>query len=276
MSEEKYIEAYVGKNYDKILNSNFSWPTFLFSIIYLLYRKLWLFSLLYFVISFLIALIFDYILELYTLSSLLSIILSFIVALKFKDLYLYKINKDITKIKESTNDEDKILSLCKKKGGVSIIVLGIAIVVYLIVFIFTFREEYDDVFNQLNNNTEEIIINLDYTVPSGFKNNYSSDTYSSYEYIDEYNNCSFIIQKMHNTYDNEMDFLYSVYQEGNINNITINNNIWYFFNDKNTYVYALINDDILYTLNYYINAEDGVCTNYLNELTNSLKLVEAI
>src|SRR5699024_1096529 len=94
MQDEKYIEAYIGKNYNKIMNSAFSWPTFLVSIIYFLYRKLWLYALIYYIISFLITLIFDSIFNMPTITSLISIIYSFIVAMKFKDLYLYKINRD--------------------------------------------------------------------------------------------------------------------------------------------------------------------------------------
>ena len=77
-----------------------------------------------------------------TITSLISVIYSFIVAKKFKDLYLYKINRDIKKIRMSTNNEEEILEKIKKKGGVSNIALIIALVVYLVVFIITFKEEY--------------------------------------------------------------------------------------------------------------------------------------
>ena len=98
------------------MNSTFSWPTFLVSIIYFLYRKLWLYALIYYIISFLITLIFDSIFNIPTITSLISIIYSFIVAMKFKDLYLYKINRDINKIKMSTNDEEEILEKDQEKG----------------------------------------------------------------------------------------------------------------------------------------------------------------
>lgn len=276
MQDEKYIEAYIGKNYDKIMNSSFSWPTFLVSIIYFLYRKLWLYALIYYIINFLITLIFDSIFNMPTITSLISIIYSFIVAMKFKDLYLYKINRDIKKIRMSTNNEEEILEKIKKKGGVSNIALIIALVVYLVVFIITFKEEYERISNILNNTgdiTEEKVTNIQYNVPEGFVNNYESNTYSSYKYTDEENDCNFVIQTMNNTYDNEETYLKNVYQANNIESIVINNNTWYYFNEENTYIYALIYEDKLYTLNYYINIDSGVCSSSLNDLTNSLNLV---
>lgn len=276
MQDEKYIEAYIGKNYDKIMNSSFSWPTFLVSIIYFLYRKLWLYALIYYIINFLITLIFDSIFNMPTITSLISIIYSFIVAKKFKDLYLYKINRDIKRIRMSTNNEEEILEKIKKKGGVSNIALIIALVVYLVVFIITFKEEYERISNILNNTgdiTEEKVTNIQYNVPEGFVNNYESNTYSSYKYTDEENDCNFIVQTMNNAYDNEETYLKNVYQANNIESIVINNNTWYYFNEENTYIYALIYEDKLYTLNYYINIDSGVCSSSLNDLTNTLNLV---
>lgn len=276
MQDEKYIEAYIGKNYNKIMNSAFSWPTFLVSIIYFLYRKLWLYALIYYIISFLITLIFDSIFNMPTITSLISIIYSFIVAMKFKDLYLYKINRDINKIKMSTNDEEEILEKIKKKGGVSNTALIISIVIYSVILIISYKEEYERISNILNNTNdlkEEKITRIDYNIPDGFVNNYESNTYSSYKYTDEENDCNFIIQTMNNNYDNENAYLENVYQASNIESIVINNNTWYYFNEENTYIYALIYEDKLYTLNYYINKDSGVCSGSLNDLTNSLNLV---
>ena len=276
MQDEKYIEAYIGKNYDKIMNSSFSWPTFLISIIYFFYRKLWLYAIIYYIISFIITLIFDTIFKMPTITSLISVIYSFIVAKKFKDLYLYKINRDIKKIRMSTNDEKEILEKIKKKGGVSNIALIISIVIYSVILIISYKEEYERISNILNNTgdiTEEKVTNIQYNVPEGFVNNYESNTYSSYKYTDEENDCNFIIQTMNNNYDNEETYLKNVYQANNIESIVINNNTWYYFNEENTYIYALIYEDKLYTLNYYINIDSGVCSSSLNDLTNSLNLV---
>ncbi len=276
MQDEKYIKAYIGKNYDKIMNSTFSWPTFLISIIYFFYRKLWLYAIIYYIISFIITLIFDTIFKMPTITSLISVIYSFIVAKKFKDLYLYKINRDIKKIRMSTNNEEEILEKIKKKGGVSNIALIIALVVYLVVFIITFKEEYEMIFDLLdhtNDIVEEKVTKINYNVPSGFLNNYESNTYSSYEYTDKENNCNFIIQTMNNNYDNEEMYLKNVYQASNIDSIIINNYTWYYFNEENSCIYALIYEDKLYTLNYYIKLDNGTCSGFLNDLTNSLNLV---
>ena len=226
--------------------------------------------------TFVLTLIFDSIYNVPTITSLISIIYSFIVAMKFKDLYLYKINRDIKKIRMSTNNEEEILENIKKKGGVSNIALIISIVIYSVILIISYKEEYERISNILNSTNdlkEEKITRIDYNVPNGFVNNYESNTYSSYRYTDEENDCNFIIQTMNNNYDNENAYLENVYQASNIERIVINNNTWYYFNEENTYIYALIYEDKLYTLNYYINKDSGVCSSSLNDLTNSLNLV---
>ena len=136
-----------------------------------------------------------------TITSLISIIYSFIVAKKFKDLYLYKINRDIKKIRLSTNSEEEMLEKIKKKGGVSNIALIISIVIYSVILIISYKEEYEMIFDLLDNTNdivEEKVTKINYNVPSGFLNNYESNTYSSYEYTDKENNCNFIIQTMNN------------------------------------------------------------------------------
>ena len=60
-TERDYIKEYIGVNSEKILNNYFSWPTFFFSILYFIYRKLYLYTLLYFVINAVIIVIFEYI-----------------------------------------------------------------------------------------------------------------------------------------------------------------------------------------------------------------------
>ena len=176
----------------------------------------------------------------------------------------------------STNNEEEILENIKKKGGVSNIALIISIVIYSVILIISYKEEYERISNILNNTNdlkEEKITRIDYNVPNGFVNNYESNTYSSYRYTDEENDCNFIIQTMNNNYDNENAYLENVYQASNIESIVINNNTWYYFNEENTCIYALIYEDKLYTLNYYINKDSGVCSSSLNDLTNSLNLV---
>ena len=45
------IDAYIGKNATGIKNKSFSWCTFLFSYIYLFYRKMWLYGVIVFLLS---------------------------------------------------------------------------------------------------------------------------------------------------------------------------------------------------------------------------------
>lgn len=271
-TERDYIKEYIGVNSEKILNNYFSWPTFFFSILYFIYRKLYLYTLLYFVINAVIIVIFEYILNLNILSSILSILFSFIVAFKFKDLYLYKIKKDIKKAQEQNLD---ISMICKKKGGVNKVGLIIALVIYLGIYFYVSYEYVKDELKKLEDTSTKEVITLKYVVPNEFNSKYISDKYSSYEYIDELNECNFIIQEMNNTYESETSYLSNVYKAENINNINIDNKTWYYFDNHGSYIYALIYKAKLYTLNYYIIKDDGKCSNYYNELINTLKINEA-
>ena len=246
-TERDYIKEYIGVNSEKIFNNSFSWPTFFFSILYFIYRKLYLYTLLYFVINAVIIVIFEYILNLNILSSILSILFSFIVAFKFKDLYLYKIKKDIKKAQEQNLD---ISMICKKKGGVNKVGLIIALVIYLGIYFYVSYEYVKDELKKLEDTSTKEVITLKYVVPNEFNSKYISDKYSSYEYIDELNECNFIIQEMNNTYESETSYLSNVYKAENINNINIDNKTWYYFDNQGSYIYALIYKAKLYTLNY--------------------------
>ena len=269
----EYIKEYIGPNYEKIINNTFSWPTFLFSILYFIYRKLYLYTILYLIINAIIIIVFEYVLNLSILSSILSIVLSFIVAFKFKDLYFYKMNKELKKAQEQNLD---ISEVCKKKGGVNKLGLVIALIIYLVLYGYVSYDTAKEYINEMNNSSnDEEVINLEYSVPNGYKNNYVSDSYASYEYKDDFNECNFIVQIMDNKYESESYYLSNVYKANIINDIEIQNHKWYYIDNQTSYIYALIYKDKLFTLNYYINKDDGKCSNYYNELINTLKINEA-
>ena len=51
ISEEYYIKAYVGENYEKLVNSKYSIPTLLFGGFYFFYRKLWIYAIIWTIIA---------------------------------------------------------------------------------------------------------------------------------------------------------------------------------------------------------------------------------
>ena len=54
----------------------------------------------------------------------------------------------------STNNEEEILENIKKKGGVSNIALIISIVIYSVILIISYKEEYERISNILNNTND--------------------------------------------------------------------------------------------------------------------------
>lgn len=117
LTNEDYLKAYIGNNYEKIIKRNGSLWTFLFGYSYLLYRKMWASALLLMLFYILLYNNLEANLA-YLCHQLVSLILTF----SFKTLYVQRSQKKIEQIKvrnsEKTNEE--ILEICKKKGGTSI------------------------------------------------------------------------------------------------------------------------------------------------------------
>lgn len=160
INDEVLVDAYIGKNIEELRKGNFSWCTFFFDVYYAFYRKMWLFSLLYFlsylvVFALLMVLILilikqtneitfiqnyvKYYLIIYGGISLTSLALRLVFSFKFKKAYLKQATKKVEQIKirnmGKTNEEIK--KECSKKGGTSIfgIFLSLLLPVVLIVLI---------------------------------------------------------------------------------------------------------------------------------------------
>lgn len=111
-NDDELVRVYIGNNYDKIINSKFSAPTFFLGTLYLLYRKLWIPA----GIAFGIIIVLGWFL--YEATVLVSIGF-FVLAFNFKKIYLDQVNKDIADIKKSNPNlsNDALKDLVAKKGG---------------------------------------------------------------------------------------------------------------------------------------------------------------
>ena len=113
------IDAFVGKNAEKIKKEKFSLCTFLFSYCYFAYRKMYLAAFLLF--------LFEQFFSLFLLSPLIGGILipvfaigRIVLAFKFNSLYMKHVTSKIKEI-EMTNrvDFSTLFELSRNKGGVS-------------------------------------------------------------------------------------------------------------------------------------------------------------
>ena len=136
--DEKLIKAYIGPKADKmdneILNRKFSSWGFLFGAAYLAYRKIYLISIIFFVLL-------DVESYFRGITDAISIGLLVICSFCFSSIYKDDITKKLRRIKEENPNatEEELLALAKKKGGTSIMgVVGVVVINILLAFVITF------------------------------------------------------------------------------------------------------------------------------------------
>lgn len=176
--KEDYIKAFIGKNYDKIKELKFSIPAFFLNITYMLYRKMFLYSILLFIISLILGTIFP----------IATVALPIAIALLFKPLYMNFVKAKVTKIITNNNGKSKeeIINICSKKGGTSIglIFLGglvetIIIAIYLAIMIFVIGATFINAFIKY---LPEGLENGNITIENSNDIDYSGFDYSDADY----------------------------------------------------------------------------------------------
>lgn len=286
--EEEYLKAFVGKNYDKIKQKRFSLPTFFFGIYYFLYRKVWLYAILWTALNVISIIWIDNDIAL-PLISIINITLS----IKFNSIYLNYAQKKVDKIKQKNPDKSskEILEIIKRKGNTSIaapIIAGIGIIVVFFASAFTYgviigiQEATKEDNTQIIENTN--VNELFYIIPEGFKKNkFNSESYKNYTYTKNYDYCYINIEKnnsiLYNTAEELLKAKVYTNQSDNVSNIetiTINNINWERIQvesiyGKKSFYYATQYNNQLYYIEYSIgNNSSDVCLQMHDEFINSL------
>ena len=276
------IRAYVGNNYDNIKKQSFSFATFFFGPIYFLYRKLYLLGLCYIILS--------------VILSPIAIILHIGRSIGFKYIYFNTVKKRVDKIKlENKNmDKETILNLCKKKGGVNILIVIILCIIPIFIIITitilttssnhsTFQD--DDNYYDITENKEFSVDNLSYTIPQGFKaydyeflkryslytdNNYCTIRFSTTTYTTPYTTEEDYIKE--NVYIDESDTVFP------IDTITLNNREWKHIKVQDTYylnnTYVLKTPNEIYEIKTEEDLADTSCTPYFEQILASITYKE--
>lgn len=131
MNENRYdrlLEAYVGEDYQEIVRKKINIYAFIFNLFYFLYRKMYIIGIIGLIILWVVAIKFtSFIIPYLIVVAVLSGVL-------FNPIYLKLANIKIKRIRKNnpSNDDFDLMEVCRKKGGVNVV---IALVIYLIFII---------------------------------------------------------------------------------------------------------------------------------------------
>mgnify|MGYP004456208051 CR=1 FL=1 len=143
IDNDSLIKLFIGNNYNKIVSLKFSFPTFFFGPLYLLYRKQYLVSLAWTILIILLNVIIP------SYAFILLILFSLIFAYFFNEYYLIDVSKRIDDIRKSSTfkNTEELERVVRKKGGTTIVPF---VVLLSIFFIFAIMFLYIMIMNYLN------------------------------------------------------------------------------------------------------------------------------
>ena len=95
INDEELIDAYIGKNADKLKKGDFSVNTFFLGLFYVLYRKMWLLGIIWVVINMVSSVFLSY------YASIISLAVSIYASIEFKKMYLKHVKEEVSKIKNN-------------------------------------------------------------------------------------------------------------------------------------------------------------------------------
>lgn len=275
--DEKFVEEYIGTSYDSFRNSSFNPGAFFLGPIYLFYRKMYLYAIIFILISMFI-------------SACIPVVLNIILGFIINGIYLEKARTDVRTIRRNNNglSDEEILNLCKKKGGttfvapliyVLIITIILVLAVMLIYYSWKYEEKYSNEYDNNYNETESYDkYELRYEMPSKFEKR-SDNYYVSGNYSDNHF-CNIIFTNIHK-YDDLSDREYfSNRTKKELSSSDVNGQLWYYYiddysNSRKTYNYMTTKDKNVFQITYSIYSDDdNYCSDSLKPFINSLKLID--
>ena len=197
-SDDELLKAFIGNNYEKITTRPFNFAGFFFTTFYMFYRKMFLYGLLIFLISFAILNFIN--------NFIVTIVFCILIGFLVNKIYLYYAHKQISKIKVKNSDKDlnELKNICARKGGTSIgkiflgfiIELFIAFLVGIISIFIGFSSAITQFFNPDNWNVTDTNTNDSSTKKGTLVENVSVGGYFCFG-----NKCTVTINKSNNTSD---------------------------------------------------------------------------
>ena len=136
-NDEELLRAFIGNNYEKITTRPFNFAGFFFTTFYMFYRKMFLYSILLFLVNLVVLNVIN--------NFIVSILFNVVVGLFVNKVYLYYANKKVDKIKLQNLEKDvnELKEICATKGGTSVgniflgfvAELGFAFIVLIVMFV---------------------------------------------------------------------------------------------------------------------------------------------
>lgn len=293
---ENYIDEltkiYVGDNYDEIFNKKFNFAAFIFGFIYLLYRKMFLFSMFCFILCTLIVFFTDF--------WYVYIVINIFFCFLFNILYKYKVKFYLGAFKNKIQNYkySDLKKKCKNDGGVSFSFSFLGILLFIVLLFGTafllakngIKSNLVNIFDIIGYDISDLyieeekeeesknkvfsgglMINTDVNVQNIFSLDIdevfadkSENSLFSYEYYcsDEYDvKCSFSLFSPDGYVDgdNLIEQVKAYYSESHVSEIekvSVNNINWNKLNYSTeyglTYVYVTTLNDKVYVLGYNI------------------------
>lgn len=303
-------QIFIGKNYEKIVHNKFSFTGFFFGGIYFLYRKMYLYGTLLYLINLVLTLLLPEIIKNTVILVCIYLIFSLIIGFITNRLYKNYVMRKLSKIKEKNGSYEESASMCRKQGGTNLLLaIVISVVMSMIFSIITSKLgfEYDSISNTTveeyeydnisNTTTEEkeydgvvaiddsVIISdvFDYTIPTEFEEGFMNAEYAlHYEYATAPSEdlCKFSFFAV-NEYKDASTLVNSMAKYFNatetIDTVNINGINWQTITYDfigHSYVAAVDKGNRVFLVKYDIeeNADISVCENYYSLIMNSISM----
>ena len=277
--DDDLINAYIGKNADKLKQGGFSIYTFLFGAIYALYRKMWVVGFSWLFGGILINLFLP------GLGSIASIGAIIWISIEFNKWYLNDVKENVSSIKKmySNMSREQLIEICRKKGGTTIVpVIIISILFFLFIGLFTILVVIGILYGDgLYSN--ERLGDLTFSVPENSIGSTSSDNSVNYDFSfdDSSDSCSLSVNKVNGIlYDDAKEYVERekafVDDFSGVSSKTINGVSWYYADGKDDgvekYFYAAKNDDYIYLVEFDIGSNsDYNCSAARRTVFNNLR-----
>lgn len=188
INTEALIDAYIGENVDQIRNRTFSFCTFFFVISYMIYRKMWLLAVLYFVVTTIASLFLSWI------GSIILFVARIFVSVKFKDMYMNHVKEQVEKIKRENpeKNQEQLLSICRKQGGTSLLaVILVELISLALLSITTYLEYRSEYSNESIDENTGLVGELNVEIPSNFEEiAHVSSSFAMYSLTEETDTCT--------------------------------------------------------------------------------------
>lgn len=270
------VKSYVGDSYDKIRSVNFSIWYFLFGVYYAIYRKMYLFSVIYLAAN--IGLLYIN----FKFSLILFGILNIVISLIFNNMYLLSVEKKVQKIRKKNSGLNRVdlLKVCKYTGGVNYLPSLLAMILIFMINYNINKGMIDDLLHRTTNTPVEDYKELVFKNPSGFSKKSVGNSKYDYNYETKKDSCNYTIE-ITSTSNTAYNYLNrkTTYSEQDkktpIGKQSINGNEWNYMEIDTLgtayiYDYAIINNHSLYNITYRVYEDSGQCSKMKDELIESL------